>query len=223
MALPYLKPPPENDLPDSNGAEEEPAPDSTITVSSSPEPQENSLTQRYELAELFISTDGLHLHEVPSFKMVNWIQDVVKIESPVHLDEVTRRIATAVGVGKRGKRIRNKVQTDARQAARSSSVQIKEKFLYWSEQGEITVRDRSELPNTSRKLELIAPEEIKVAIKQIVSGAVGIEREELAREVCRLFGFRSVSGDMRRGVDRVVEVLIEDGQLIWQGNSLVLP
>ena len=85
------------------------------------------------------------------------------------------------------------------------------------------MRNRSGLPNASRKLELIAPEEIETAIKQIVSDAFGIEREELAREVCRLFGFRSVSEDMRQGVERVVEVLIEDGQLIWQGDSLVLP
>ena len=154
--------------------------------------------------------------------MATWIQSVVRIESPVHLDEVARRIATAVGVGRIGNRIQNSVKTAATQAARTDNVEIKGKFLYWTEQGEITVRNRSELPNASRKLELIAPEEIEVAIKQVVSNAFGIEREELAREVCRLFGFRSVSGDMRQGVERVVEGLIENEQLIWQGDSLVI-
>ena len=214
---------PENDLPDSNGGEEESETDSPITVQPAVEPEENSVTEEYKLAELFISTNGLDLHEVSSFTMANWIQSVVRVESPVHLDEVARRIATAVDVGRIGNRIQNSVKTAATQAAHSGSVQIKGQFLYWTEQGEITVRDRSELPNTSRKLELIAPEEIKVAIKQIVLNAVGIEREELVREVCRLFGFRSVSGDMRQGVERVVEELIENEQLIWQGDSLVIP
>ena len=92
--------PPENDIPDSNGGEKVPEPAPDITVPPVPEPQENSLTEKYKLAELSISTGGLHLHEVPSSTMADWIQRVVKIESPVHLDEVARRITTAVGVAK---------------------------------------------------------------------------------------------------------------------------
>ena len=215
--------PPENDIPESNGGEEESEANSPVTGQLVQEPQANSLTERYELAELFISTDGLHLHEVASFKMAKWIQDVVKIESPVHFDEVARRIATAVGVSRIGNRIQNAVKTATRQTVRSDSVETKGQFLYWTEQVEVAVRDRSELPNASRKIELIASEEIEVAIKQVVSDSFGIEREELTREVCRLFGFRSVSRDIRRGVEKVVDGLVKDGQLIWQGDSLVLP
>ena len=215
--------PSESNLPDSNEGEEESEAYSSVTGHLVPEPQADSLTERYALAELFISTGGLNLHEVPSFTMANWIQGVVKVESPVHLDEVARRIATAVGVGRVGNRIQDRVKTAARQAARSGNIQVKRQFLYWTEQREIAVRDRSELPNASRKIELIAPEEVEVAIKQVVSDAYGIEREELVREVCRLFGFRSVSGDMRQGVERVIEGLIENEQLIWQGDSLVIP
>ena len=214
---------PENDLPDSDEGREVPETNPATTVHPAPEAQENSLAERYELAALCISTNGLDLHAVSSYTMADWIQSIVKIESPVHLDEVARRIATAAGVRRVGNRIQNKVKTAARQAAHSDSVQIKGKFLYWTEQEEGTVRDRSELPNASRKLEFIAPEEIEAAIKQVVSDAFGIDRGELVREVCRLFGFRSVSGDMRQGVDKVVEGLIERGQLIWQGDSLVIP
>ena len=208
--------PPENDLPDSDE-------DDKVPESETDGPDPSQEPPQYKLAEPSISTNGLDLHAVSPFVMANWIQSIVKIESPVHLDEVARRIATAVEVGRIGNRIQNSVKTAATQAARTDSVEIKGKFLYWTEQEEITVRNRSELPNASRKLEFIASEEIEVAIKQIVSGAVGIEREELAREVCRLFGFRAVSGDMRRRVDKVVEELIDKGQLIWQGDSLVLP
>ena len=208
--------PSENDPP--NFDEDDRVPESEIDV---PDPPQE--TPQYELAEPIIFTNGLDLYAVSPFVMANWIQGIVKIESPVHLDEVARRIATAVGTSRIGNRIRNKVKTAAMQATRSGGVQIRGEFLYWTEQGEVTVRDRSELPNASRKLELIAPEEIEVAIKQIVSDTCGIERADLAREVCRLFGFRSVSGDMRRGVDRVIKELIEDGQLIWHGDSLVIP
>ena len=214
---PSLESPPENDSPDSDEGEEIPEANPTITVQPAPETQENSLAEKYELAELSISTSGLDLPDVSSFTMANWIQDVVKIESPVHLDEVARRIATAVGVS------RKKVKTAARQATRSGSVQIGGEFLYWTEQRKVTVRDRSELPKASRKLELIAPEEIETAIKQVVSAAFGMGRDELTRGVCWLFGFKPASAKMRQEVDRVVERLIEEGQLIWQGNSLLIP
>ena len=205
-----------------------PVPDSAqgpaVIARLTPKPQENPLTEKYKLAELVISTDGRDLHEVPSFTMADWIQRVVEIESPVHLDEVAKRIATAVGVGQIGRRIRNAVKTAARRAARSEDIEIRRDFLYWTEQEQVTVRDRGELPNASRKLELIAPEEIEMAIKQVVSDTFGIEWDDLAlaREVCRLFGFKAVSGDMRERVEKVVDGMIERGQFTCKGNSLVL-
>ena len=208
--------PPENDSPDSSEGEE-------VSESETDAPEPSKEHPKYKLAEPSISTNGLDLHAVSPFVMTNWIRDIVEIESPVHLNEVARRIATAVGVNRRGSRIQNKVETAARQAARSGRVRIKGQFLYWVEQGEVTVRDRSELPNASRKLELIAPEEMAVAIKQVVSDAFGIDRDDLTREVCWLFGFKPASAKMRQEIEKVVERLIEDKQLIWQGNSLLIP
>ena len=217
------EPSPEDDISNSNKGDEEPAENSDdITHHPDPEPSRNSFAEKYKLTDLVISTNGLSLHKVPTFKMAGWIQHVVEIESPVHLDEVARRIAIAVGVSHIGNRIQNAVKTAAGQAAGPGSIEIRGDFLYQKEQGEIIVRDRIELPNASRKLELIAPEEIEAAIKALVSNAFGIEREELAREVCRLFGFKSVSAEMRRGVESVLDKMIAHGELTRKEDSLVL-
>ena len=213
---PPPKSPPGNNSFDSDEGEE-------VSESETDIPEPPKKIPKYKLAEPIISTNGLDLHTVSPFVMANWIQDVVKVESPVHVHEVARRIATAVGVSQIGNRIRKKVKNGARQAARSGSVQIRGEFLYWTKQEDIAVRDRRGLPGASRKLELIAPEEIEAAIKQVVSAAFGIDRDELARETCWLFGFKPASAKMRQEIDRVVEGLIEEGQLIWQGNSLVIP
>ena len=213
---------PENDLPDANEAEEEPEAEPVVIDPPPPKPQKNAATEKYKVAELVISTDGRDLHAVPSYKMANWIQRVVEIESPVHLDEVAKRIVTAVGVGRIGTRIRNAIKTAAKQATRSNGIKIKGDFLYWTEHGEATVRDRGELPNASRKLELIAPEEIQMAIKQVVTNAFGIERDDLAREVCKLFGFKSATENMQRQVNKVVDGMIKAEQLIQQGDTLKL-
>ena len=211
---------PENDIPGSSEEEPETEPDATVCPTS--ESKTNFLTEKYKVAELSISTDGRDLHAVPSYTMASWIQRVVEIESPVHLNEVARRIANAVGVSRIGSRIRSKVKIAARQAARSESVQIEGEFLYLTEHGQVTVRDRGELPNASRKLKLIAPEEIEMAIKQVILNALGIERDDLSREVCKLFGFGTVSADMRQKVEKVINEMIERGDLMEKGSSLLL-
>ena len=212
----------ENNTQGSNGSKKKPEIGIDITVHPTPKLRTNSLTQKYRLAELVISTDGRDLYAVPLNTMANWIQRVVKIESPVHLNEVARRIASAVGIKRIGNRIQKTVKGAAQYAARSESVQIKGEFLYWTEQGQITVRDRSELLSTSRKLRFVAPEEIEIAIKYIIANALGIERDDLFREVCKLFGFGTVSTDMRKRIATVMNELIKRGNLIERGSSLIL-
>ncbi len=210
-------PEPENDVQDSSEDKKEP----DVQVDPKPESKPKSLTEKYKLAELDISTNGNALHAVPLNTMVHWIQQIVEIESPVHLNEIARRITSAVGA-KIGKRIREAIETAARWAVRSESVHIKEKFLYRTGQEQITVRNRGELPYTSRKLELIAPEEIHEAIKLIVSESLGIERKDLPKETCKLFGFKKVNESMQKDVEVEINEMIERGELTERAGSLVL-
>ncbi|MFB3041723.1 MAG: DUF3320 domain-containing protein, partial [Candidatus Poribacteria bacterium] len=199
----------------------DPEAEPAVIQRSTPEPQESTSTEKYRLAELTISINELDLHQVLRSRMADWIKRVVEIESPVHFDEMARRITTAVGVNRLGNRIRDALESAAGHAARSGEIQRKGKFLYWTAQDSVTMRDRSTLPSTSRKLELIAPEEIEVAIKNVISNALGMSREHLPQETYRLFGFKAVSENMRRQVEKVVDKMIEQGQLNWKGNSLV--
>ena len=211
----------ENDERDSDEGQEEPVRKNDTVTPPTSEPKRKSLSEKYRLAELIISTNGRYLHKVPLNTMVNWIQRVVEIESPVHHDEVAKRIGSAVGVKKIGNRIRSTIQAAATQAARYKNIKMRGKFLYWTEQKNIPIRDRSQLPNASRKLELIAPEEIQAAIKQLVVDAFGIEQDDLAREVCKLFGFKTASANMRQHVNRVINWMIKHGHLKEKGGSLL--
>ncbi len=213
---------PETNNHDSNEDKDESETEVDTTGDPTPEPKSNSLAEKYKLTELSISTNGQNLHKVPSSTIANWIQKVVEIESPVHLNEIAKRITSAVGLKKVGNRIREAIKNAARQAVHYESVQIKEKFLYWTEQEQIVVRDRCELPNASRKLELIAPEEMEMAIRLVVSEAYGIDRDDLPHATCRLFGFKKVNWDMQDQVEVVIHKMIERGELTEKAGSLVL-
>ena len=84
------------------------------------------------------------------------------------------------------------------------------------------VRDRSELPAASRKLEFVAPEEIRQAILIVVEESYGIVPVELPNAVCRLFGFSRVSDDMSAAVEPHRDALLREGYLALRGVNLVL-
>ncbi len=196
-------------------------PDPDVIIPPPLEPQVNSLTERYKLAELDI-INRRDLHTVPASIITDWIQRVVKVESPVHFDEVARRITKAAGVNRIGNRIQHALEIAARRAAHLGNIRIEERFFYWTQQQCVTVRDRGALPSSSRKLEFISPEEIELAVKAVVSDSLGIERSDLPREVSRLFGFKSMSEDMRHTIESVVNRMIERGELTARGDSLVI-
>ena len=130
-------------------------PEPDVIVPPSPEPRENSVAEEYELAELDI-INVRDLHIVPPSIIADWIKRVVDVESPVHSDEVARRVPRAAGVNRIGDRIRRALKTGARHASRSGAIKIKGEFYYSPVQREVTVRDRTTLPTISRKLNLVA-------------------------------------------------------------------
>jgi hypothetical protein len=83
------------------------------------------------------------------------------------------------------------------------------------------LRDRSNLPNSSRKLELVAPEEIALAVAQTVARSLGIDRHEVPGPVARLLGFAKVTANMRSRIDSQIGQMVEDGRLRQQGEHLV--
>ena len=121
-----------------------------------------------------------------------------------------------------GNRIRKALNTAARHALQSGAIKIKGEFYYSPMQREIIVRDRSELSANSRKLDLVAPEEIEATIKIIVSDSLGIEPCDLPREVCKLLGLGRVREDTQKKVKVIADRMVDREELTRKGASLVL-
>ena len=85
------------------------------------------------------------------------------------------------------------------------------------------LRDRSNLANSSRKLELIALEEIAIAVHMVVKVAYVIQQRDVPGLAVRLLGFKRVTEDMRSRVEWVVDQMIVERRLVVQGNLLMVP
>src|SRR5215216_198692 len=93
-------------------------------------------------------------------------------------------------------------------AAGQGRVRRSGEFLWRPDMREAPLRDRSRLPDASRKLEFVAPEEIVAAIERVVADSFGMDRTEIPAAVLRLLlGFRRTTEAAQRRVTEVLDLM----------------
>ena len=177
----------------------------------------------YKIASVNNTAYKDRLHEVAPITMADWIAQVVEIESPVHEDEVARRIVNSAGIKRLGRRIQAAFDSGQSAAVRKKSVIKKGGFLWKPNMRQPILRSRSELPSASRKLEFIAPEEIEVAMVEVIKASYGIRKEDIPSEVCSLFGFQRVTRSMDSVIMKAVKRMLRKGKIVERGGNLELP
>ncbi|MGH2410349.1 MAG: DUF3320 domain-containing protein, partial [Chloroflexota bacterium] len=172
---------------------------------------------RYEMAKLDLSALRYELHEVPYQELLPYVVAVVEIEGPVHREEVSRRVIAARGIQRRGTRIQETFAQTFALGVRHGRLRKVDDFLWLPAMTVPVLRDRSFASDSTRKLDMIAPEEIALAVIRVVESSYGMEPIALPAAACRVFGFQRVSEDMRVRVEAVVSALLADGRLARQG------
>ena len=175
----------------------------------------------YVIAEPVVRTGGLELHAVPGERIAGWVVEVVSVEGPVHIDDVMRRIADGAGVSRIGSRIRSAFEDAIVQASLAGKIEQRGAFLWPAGMTEPPLRDRSALAN-GRSLDVIAPEEIALAIRTAVANAYGMEQAQIAATACRLLGFPRLTEEMRATVDPLIDDLLASGHLMRKGEHLTV-
>ena len=165
-----------------------------------------------------VALQELHMH--PSGKVAQWIAAVVQTESPVHFEEMARRISDANGISKIGSRVRASIENATSFAVSASMIKRKGDFLWTVEDAIVSVRDRSVLPSGSRKLIFIAPEEIHVALIKIVEESIAIQPDNAVPLIAKVFGYARVTEDMKSHLLKVIEEAVKKEVVIKDGGFL---
>ena len=176
----------------------------------------------YEMASPQINLRWYALHEVPYTYLIDPIAEIVRAESPVHREEVARRIASAVGIGRLGSRIRNAINREITASVRRGRVNEREEFLWDPEMDAPTVRNRAALPPQHKKIELIAPEEIAEAVRVVVERAYTIRRDEAISKAASMLGFARASANIQGRIAARVRDMERAGVLTADVDSLRL-
>ena len=174
----------------------------------------------YKLAKLPAAIGKQELHLYSFGELGQWITDVVVIEGPVHFDEMSKRLVEAAGISKVGSRIKYTLTQATRYAEQTGKIKIKSDFL-WDALMEVpVVRDRSNLPPASRKLQNISPEEITLAICQVVDNSIAITEDAVVPIVARLFGFARVTEEIKQVLLEAIRIALEGGEVQKDGLYL---
>ncbi len=176
----------------------------------------------YERANIQISFHG-EFHQASPSSLGDVIADIVEVESPIHVQELSHRVTEAAFITRTGSRIRAVIDAALDSAVRSQKVRRKGNFFWAPEMQQPPVRDRSDLPDVSRKIHLIAPEETAAAIERGVAASYGMDRTEIPAAVLRLLlSFRRATEAAQRHVTEVIDSMIAEGRLAEIENHISL-
>jgi very-short-patch-repair endonuclease len=146
------------------------------------------------------------------------VVEVLRVEAPVHLDEITRRVGEAFGLQRIGARSRRRVQEVVNTCA---DYAWHDEFVWPTNMPPTT--DVPIREGKDRDLETLPPEEVAAAARWVLVQALSIPMSDLLRETARVFGIQrrgaKVDERMRLGVDVLMKAKLcslEAERVVWR-------
>ena len=173
----------------------------------------------YQMAELGVKRSVGDIQDLTRSELAGRIAELTLAESPIHVDEATRRVREAYGFGRAGRRIREAVNAAIGYAASQKRIRKFGDFLWSPDMSIPPIRDRSAHPSM-RKIELVCDEEIAEAAKLVVERGYGMRRDDVPAETARALGFGRLTRGVRARIAGVVGSLIENGDLVERDGEV---
>ena len=183
---------------------------------------EDGLSERLYVEATPSRPGAYELHETPVGIMADLIEQVVRVETPIHVDEVVARLRSAWNLQRAGARIQAAVEEGVKLAVSRDRIKREGQYLSYP-QVETKLRDRRNVMSPGlRKPEMIPPSEIAVGIIQVVTTNLGATDDEVALSISRLLGFKATSAQLRGIISQVVDGLIAEGRIFRDGAMLTV-
>ncbi len=158
------------------------------------------------------------LHNQPVGTVAKAVMEVVKLEGPIHYDEVVKRIRTHWGLSRAGRRVQAIMKEAVELTLLDGSVIRKDDFLYYKD-APIIVRRRTGKQGV--KMDYISKEEITLAINMVLKSQYATESDELIREVVKIFGAKIARGPAIKRIDSVIKDLISQGKIEMRPEGML--
>ena len=148
--------------------------------------------------------------------------DLIQNEGPVHFDYAVERLAAAWGIKQVTPKIAHAVKESLNNLIREQKVVIKGSFLWPIGLKETSIRVPMQgVPESKRKPEYIAPEEVESAMILVAQYALGISDDSLIAETAKVFGINH-SGEAAKSLfSEVLKRLVRERKLVRKDDGVI--
>lgn len=166
----------------------------------------------YVEIEFKVNTSGSELADVSTIKIAEYLKKIIDVESPIHIDLATRRLTHAAGLTRVGNRINAAVKKACQYGNRNNIFVFDGISLMTNNLFDIPIRDRSNASEYSKDPNLISPVEIVACAKKRCAGAIKPNYSELIPIMCRDFGFKRATTEMKSFFKKTIELAIKNNK-----------
>lgn len=190
-----------------------------------PEPEEKLIG--YEICRLPEKIVGAEEFCLPEHdaEILSQLKKVVEMEAPVSGNILCRRVMNAWGISRMSARIERRFAPLLEQLP-GSQTHCEDKTFYWSRKRGPRKYADFRVPGDNdfrRDPEDIPPEELANAIRYVLQRQIGLPREDLIREVYKLFGFQRAGSAIAGAAEAGIQMALRRGYAVADEGRFVLP
>jgi hypothetical protein len=152
------------------------------------------------------------------------IEDILLIESPISREVLCKRVLEAWGITRLGSRI-NKRFDSIFNAMRLTTTKAEGSTYFWEPGIDPDVYDDFRIPTsddkTRRNLEHIPPREIAAAVKFVLNQQIGLSKDDLMREVARIFAFAKCTEAMQKRIQVGIKIATKRNWAAIYGERVI--
>ena len=168
---------------------------------------EDEITDYVQVTDFGLkSSDDLYKQPIES--VAKSINEIVDVEGPIHIKEVTKRIKDGCNIKRAGSNLKKRVNEAITEAENAGDIIKIGDFLYDASNNNIIIRRRNK-PN----IELISDEEIAKNIETVLIHNPEITTKQVAKETSRNFGFKSTSKKTATRINSVLDLMIANNKV----------
>lgn len=150
------------------------------------------------------------------------LADLIANEGPVHFDYAVERLTASWGIKRSNPKIAHAVKEALNNLIREQKVVIKGSFLWPTQLKETPIRVPVQgIPESKRKPQYIAPEEVEAAMTKVAIYAYGISDDSLINETAKVFGVNHGGEDAKVVFSEILKRLIRERKLVCKENGVI--
>ncbi len=150
------------------------------------------------------------------------LSELIVNEGPVHFNYAVERLAATWGIKKTTQKITHAVKEALNNLIREQKVTIKGAFMWPAGLKETPIRVPMQgVPESKRKPQYLAPEEVEAAMKMVAQYALGISADSLISETAKVFGINHLGDEAKAVFSEVLKRLIRERKLVSKDDGVV--